>query len=212
MGEDCLLWQYDMGLYFNIIIISYLSSWYFIITNYNLFSINNYIIHIYILSFWYLIMTWLDSCYMDGLKDTIGGYVINWFHHLIILIRLHLFYRLAGLFHHDMAWQYYYRLISHLTLSQHSIAFTFTIRWSGFIYLLFGQPYNMFINSSHPQSSAWAATCIYWISRHVIFGKRCKYSYRWGLSTKEWVIFYNWPIAWWDGGSWFRVNLKQLIS
>ena len=91
----------------------------------------------------------LDSCYMDGLKDTIGGYVINWFHHLIILIRL------VGL--------------SHLTLSQHSIAFTFTIRWSGFIYLLFGQPYNMFINSSHPQSSAWAATCIYWISRHVIF-------------------------------------------
>ena len=135
---------------------------------------------------------------MDGLKDTIGGYVINWFHHLIILIRLVMNLIIMGL--------------SHLTLSQHSIAFTFTIRWSGFIYLLFGQPYNMFINSSHPQSSAWAATCIYWISRHVIFGKRCKYSYRWGLSTKEWVIFYNWPIAWWDGGSWFRVNLKQLIS
>lgn len=38
---------------------------------------------------------------------------------------------------------------------------------------------------------AMMGICIYWISRHVIFGKRCKYSYRWGLSTKEWVIFYN---------------------
>ena len=121
----------------------------------------------------------LDSCYMDGLKDTIGGEFII------------------------------------------ALAFTFTIylficrctcwlRWYRFIYLLSSGVqkfiYNRsFVYSSHPQSrneliklpvfeikcKAMMGICIYWISRHVIFGKRCKYSYRWGLSTKEWVIFYN---------------------
>ena len=138
--------------------------------------------------------------------------IIGWYHITFMNYNYYHFIIMAWLLGNGRVKNKWLVGLSHLTLSQHSIAFTFTIRWSGFIYLLFGQPYNMFINSSHPQSSAWAATCIYWISRHVIFGKRCKYSYRWGLSTKEWVIFYNWPIAWWDGGSWFRVNLKQLIS
>ena len=89
MGEDCLLWQYDMGLYFNIII-NYHFTHYFTLTitfmNYNYYHclvMNGISIFYYTRLFHHHITFYfidllcfelgLDSCYMDGLKDTIGG-------------------------------------------------------------------------------------------------------------------------------------------